>query len=317
MAISHIMMDNCHIYTYRSRILKNSANKKRTIKKKYAQGMRGNVIDAAYFYYETAPNYNKDLAIICGGYEKCAPDFEINRSNYPYYFIKCTMKGKGTLIVNNQCYELRPGIVTGFSPAAAHHYVADNRNPMEHIFVTFVGAEAENILKTALSTGRGIVKPTNPSEILEVFRKIFTIGSEKKQYSQSICCNYLRILSLLLGQDSHHLEKDYSQATTTYLECKRYIDDNFSKISSSREVAEYRGINPRYMSALFKRYSQNSPHAYIMRLKLNKAANLLLTSMLSVKEIAYKIGFDDPYHFSRNFKKFHGLSPYDYRNKHI
>ncbi|RKY06254.1 MAG: hypothetical protein DRP56_07760 [Planctomycetota bacterium] len=103
----------------------------------------------------------------------------------------------------------------------------------------------------------------------------------------------------------------------TYLQCKRYIDDNFSKISSPQEVADQCGINPRYMSTLFKRHCHTPPHEYVMRLKLNKAANLLLASMLSVKEIAYQVGFDDPYHFSRSFKKFHGLSPKHYRYKHI
>jgi transcriptional regulator GlxA family with amidase domain len=71
------------------------------------------------------------------------------------------------------------------------------------------------------------------------------------------------------------------------------------------------------MSSLFKRYSDNSPHEYLTRLKLNKAANMLLTSRLTIKEIAREVGFDDPYHFSRNFKKFHKLSPKYYRNIHI
>jgi len=54
-----------------------------------------------------------------------------------------------------------------------------------------------------------------------------------------------------------------------------------------------------------------------MRLKLNKAASLLLTSSRPVHEVAAQVGFEDPYHFSRNFKKFHGLSPRNYRLAHI
>jgi AraC-like DNA-binding protein len=295
---------------------KNAINENKTIKGKYAQGVGGRVLDASYFYYETAPNYNKQLVIVCGGYEKCAPDFEINRSNYPYYFIKYTVKGRGALAIKNRNYELNAGVITGFGPGTSHHYIADPQNPMEHIFVTFLGTEAEYLLKTASLADKGIIMSANSSEISEIMEKIFKVGSEKKQHSQSICCDYLRILSLSLGQNTRHLETGYSRSMTTCLECKKYIDDNFSKISSPQEVAEYCGINPRYMSSLFKRYSLNSPYEYIMGLKLNKAANLLLTSMFSVKEVAYKTGFDDPYHFSRNFKKFHNLSPRDYRDKH-
>ncbi len=65
------------------------------IKKKYTSGTPGKVLDAEYIYYDTAPDYAKKLAIVCSGYEKCMPDYEINRGNYPYYFIKYTIKGHG------------------------------------------------------------------------------------------------------------------------------------------------------------------------------------------------------------------------------
>lgn len=51
--------------------------------------------------------------------------------------------------------------------------------------------------------------------------------------------------------------------------------------------------------------------------KLNKAANLLLTTEDKVKEIADQVGFDDPCHFSKNFKQFHGLSPNLYPKAHM
>lgn len=37
---------------------------------------------------------------------------------------------------------------------------------------------------------------------------------------------------------------------------------------------------------------------------------------MSIQQIGLEIGFDDPYHFSRNFKKMHGLSPNNYRKLH-
>ena len=114
--------------------------------------------------------------------------------------------------INSQCYDLRPGVITGFSPGTAHHYTAAPEDPMEHIFVTFVGTEAENLLKTSLLADTGIIEPANPPETLEIVEKIFNIGLEKKRYSQQICCNYLRILLLQQGQDSGHLEKNYSQS---------------------------------------------------------------------------------------------------------
>ena len=60
-------MDNSYFYVYYGCIVKNTINENKIIKKKYAHGIGGNVLDATYFYYETTPNYCKALAIVCGG----------------------------------------------------------------------------------------------------------------------------------------------------------------------------------------------------------------------------------------------------------
>lgn len=46
----------------------------KTIKRQYTSGRPKNVLDADYFYYDTTPNNINDLAIVCGGHEKCASD---------------------------------------------------------------------------------------------------------------------------------------------------------------------------------------------------------------------------------------------------
>jgi AraC-like DNA-binding protein len=112
--------------------------------------------------------------------------------------------------------------------------------------------------------------------------------------------------------------KNPSIAMSTYNQCKKYIDENFSnpQISPSL-VAEKCCINVRYMSRLFKNIADIQPRQYIDRLKLNKAVSLLLKTNLSVGQIAYSIGYLDQYHFSRNFKKAYGLSPNNFRKRHI
>jgi len=123
------------------------AKYRKKIKKKYTGGIPGNVYNADYFYYDTAPSEFQKLALVCGGYEECAPDFDVNRNNYPYYFVKLTLKGKGTLRINDQILSLRPGILTGFEPGTPHHYTTDPSDPMEHIFITFTGSQAGELFQ--------------------------------------------------------------------------------------------------------------------------------------------------------------------------
>ena len=56
-----------------------------------------------------------------------------------------------------------------------------------------------------------------------------------------------------------------------------------------------------------------SINEFIQNVRIKKATELLINSDMNVSEIAYETGFNDPYYFSRLFKKYHNMSPSDYR----
>jgi len=56
-----------------------------------------------------------------------------------------------------------------------------------------------------------------------------------------------------------------------------------------------------------------SPTIYVRRIRMRKSKILLRTTTLSISEIAYAVGFNEPAFFSRNFKDFYGKSPVEFR----
>jgi len=290
---------------------------KEIIENKFKLALEGHVAESKYFVFETDPKKRQKLAIIFGGFEKCEADFEIKRKSYPYYVIEIPTKGKCLLKIGNHEYELKKGYIGAFAPGIPHHYKCDKNNPMEHIFIAFTGSEISRLFKKSGFDKGKVMKLLKPADIFYLIEAILKKGLEKTSISHELCCSYLKTLLLEQGAILALTDKIDSISVNTYRHCRRYIDENFSTIFLPSEVAEKCGINTRYMSRLFKKHASITPHEYIMRLKLNKAANLLLVSSLSVKDIAEMIGFIDPFHFSRNFKKIHGLSPRDYRNTHI
>jgi len=64
---------------------------------------------------------------------------------------------------------------------------------------------------------------------------------------------------------------------------------------------------------IFKKETNKTPLQYLIDLRINESKNMLKIGSLSIKEIAYKLGFNDPYYFSRLFKKKAGISPVVYR----
>ena len=287
------------------------------IEKKTNLALEGHVSESKYFFFDTDPRQKQELAIIFGGFEKCAPDFEIKRKTYPYYVIEVATKGRCSLEIENKQYELKKGHLGGFAPGISHHYKCDKNNPMEHVFVAFTGLEASLLFKKSDLLKGNVVSLLKPSDILYLAESILKKGLEKTELSHQLCCVYLKALLLEQGSSLALSGRSDTLAMDSYRKCRKYIDENFSALFSPIEVAEACSINIRYMSRLFKKHGDITPHEYIMRLKLNKAGGLLLTTNLSVREVGYQIGFKDPYHFSRNFKNFHGVSPRHFRDAHL
>ena len=278
--------------------------------------LEGHVTESSYFFFDTRPQSKAELAIVFGGHEKCAPDFEIKRNTFPYFVLEIPVKGRGFLTIDNTEYELKKGTIAGFTPGTKHYYRVDPDDPMEHIFVAFTGIAAKELFVACGLDTKNAMPLSKPGEMLYLAETILKKGLRKNEWTQQLCASYLHALLLEQSADLSDDETSSTLSKKTYQKCRKYIDENFYLNIAPAQVADACEVNVRYMARLFKQFGEITPHEYIMRLKLNKAASLLLMSNLKIAQIAFKVGFEDPYHFSRNFKKFHSLSPNNYRNQH-
>ena len=78
-------------------------------------------------------------------------------------------------------------------------------------------------------------------------------------------------------------------------------------------MAKAAGVSSQHLIRLFRKHLNSTPVGYINRTKVLHAIDLLRNTKLSVKEIAYELGFEDPNYFSRLFKREEGMSPGDTR----
>ncbi|MGG4034304.1 AraC family transcriptional regulator [Paenibacillus cisolokensis] len=79
------------------------------------------------------------------------------------------------------------------------------------------------------------------------------------------------------------------------------------------DLARHTGLSKQHLIYLFNRETGCPPVEYFLRMKMQRAGQLLDLTDWSVKEIASAVGLSDPYYFSRLFKKMMGCSPTAYR----
>lgn len=96
-----------------------------------------------------------------------------------------------------------------------------------------------------------------------------------------------------------------------------YITENAgSQWIDLNTLSEVFHVTPQYISNIFKKYQNENIKDYISRAKLEVAKELLLTTELSVNEIAQRLGYAGEIGVIRLFKKYEGITPGDFRNLH-
>jgi AraC-like DNA-binding protein/ligand-binding sensor protein len=96
---------------------------------------------------------------------------------------------------------------------------------------------------------------------------------------------------------------------------ERYIWENYTRKVSLQEVADASGLSAPYFSTVFKEEMGENLSSYLNRLRIDRAADLLMETELSLSEIAGSCGFDDQSWFSKIFKSYTGMSPGKYREQ--
>lgn len=98
-------------------------------------------------------------------------------------------------------------------------------------------------------------------------------------------------------------------------QCLDYIYDHLHQPITLRELAELTGLNPSYLSTLFKSEMDMTVSDYVMSKKMEAARNMLKYSEFSCSEISAILNFSSQSHFIRAFKKYAGDTPRAYREK--
>jgi len=97
---------------------------------------------------------------------------------------------------------------------------------------------------------------------------------------------------------------------------RAFIDSNLHRTIHIRELSAVAQRSPAYFSRKFKLAVGESPHAYLVRRRLERSCDFMVTSALSLSEIALSVGFSDQPHLSRHFRAAFGQSPASWRREH-
>ncbi len=267
------------------------------------------VRDYRYFFLNLAPAPRSKLTVACGGWERCAPDYQVNRTDFGFYGLEYVSRGHGLLTVKGSAHRLQPGSIFAYRPLTPHRIQTDRDDPLVKYFIDFSGREAHQIFSRKALGAHGLAFLHQVEPIHDLFEQMVETGLKGGSLAPRICAMLLELLALRIEENAHAPSEAHGRARQSFDRCRGELHRHFRTLRSISELATRTHMDPAYLARLFDRFGSESPHEMLTRLKMNEAAAHLLGGRFTVKEVAAQVGFSDPGHFSRVFKKHHAISP--------
>lgn len=268
---------------------------------------------ARRFYLDLNPPKNRPLVVVCGGLEYCTPDFAIRRDTFPYFSIEYVVRGRGEVNLKGRVRSLQAGRLFSYGPGVSQHITGDPADPLVKYFVDFAGAQAAELLRSC-KLSPGSVSEVFPANALQpLFDELIQAGSHVHRGNAELCAKLLECMALRISSSRAPIDGAQTLSFATFQRCRQHIEQHALRLQSLDRIAGECHVNAAYLCRLFRRFDRSSPYQYLLRLKMNHAAERLQQTTMMVKQVADEAGFSDPFHFSRVFHSILGLSPAAFR----
>ena len=268
------------------------------------------VTEARRFYLNLKPPAGHGLTVVCGGWESCAPDFRVERADFPFLCVEFVAGGSGSLTLAGREWPLRRGTVFSYGPGCGHRIESDSADPLRKHFLDFSGRAGGELLRAAGLPPGSCRAAGDPDEVERAFEQVIAAGNHHGPQALRIAALQAEILLLTLAE-SITAGGGRDQSHQTFLKCRACIEERFLDFSTAAEVAAACHVSPAYLSRLFALHSHETPYHALLRCRMRHAAALLDGGRMIVREVAESLGMD-AFHFSRVFKRVHGVSPAEF-----
>ena len=273
------------------------------------------VLRGDYYFLDMDPPRRSSLTVVCGGREACGPTYVVDRPTFRYLSVEYVDAGAGNVRLGGRTYALGPGTLFRYGPDVPHWIGVDAGAPMVKYFVDFSGSTATRLLARPPWEDLRPLRVSEPGRVRALFEELQRVGQRGGMHAPRMCALVLEQLLLVAADDALPGQATQPQGWATYHRCRAYLDRHCLSLHSLAELSRACGVGQAHLCRLFQRYAQASPYQVLLRLKLARAAALLLDARLLVKQVAGMVGYDDPYHFSKAFKREYGVSPETFRSQ--
>lgn len=234
---------------------------------------------------------------------------------------------------------LRPNIPhRGFRESCCDYYYIHFKHPkiLEVTGKSDEEIEQEMLNKRKLSLTSDFLSETVPTDSICYLSNYYHLENESEfililkyaaecfykkfeNYKKLVSCNLLELF-IKIGRDYtsariENLQTHFSKSFIKSRNILNYLNTEYQKKITGADIEQYFESDYDYLNRVFHKMTGYTIFNYLNTVRINKARELIETTPIKFSEIGYLVGIDDPYYFSKLFKKYTSMTPTQYCEK--
>ncbi len=263
-------------------------------------------------------NYNQyeDLRLYEVGRQKCPAGYEFGPIIRDKYILHYVVSGEGTLYMDQKEFHVEKDQIFLLPPNALVHYQASSTDPWHYIWIHIHGFKVVELLqKAGLTRKTPVFVPARSGIGLgEHLMRIYD------EHAAEYTCmgelyHFFQLLLDLSRKEDKDTEKNEEPALRYIQWVIDYIDHKYSEPIRVQSIADFCGIDRTYLGKIFKYATGYTIQEYLIQFRMTKAKKLLRETSMPVQYVSFAVGYNDPFSFSKVFKKNTGMSPTEWRKQ--
>ena len=253
---------------------------------------------------------------------KRSPDFEMSETHaHEEYEIYYLAAGQCRFFIHDRLYDLQKGDFAMLKSGVFHKSSGIGTENIQKIDIYLSSSQLEKLFGDHVSKILSVFNITHivsgtgiDVTVRTVMRKIENESENDDEFKNIMIENYVRELLIVLFRyvNSSDYPKSIHKNTVTE-KAAHFIVKNYQNNISLEDVSRYVHLSPEYFSKKFKQDTGIGFREYLIKIRLQHAVKLLLTTDMSITEIAFSCGFNSSNYFSNTFTKNIGMPPLRYR----
>jgi AraC-like DNA-binding protein len=227
-----------------------------------------------------------------------------------HILIAC-ISGAGFCNLGGHEWKIGAGDLLFLPPRERHVYGADPFSPWTIFWIHFRSAQAgDHLANLGVNAARPVVPVADPGVLFEAFED--TIRHANHGFGEAALTGLSTAFARLLGLAKVHqlaVGSRSRNAENRLLKVLARMREDVARPWTLEELAREAHLSPPHFTALCRRQTGMPPLSLLIRLRLQRAMDLLQRGNHNVAEAARAVGYEDPFYFSRLFRKHIGVTP--------